>query len=68
MSKLPPDGGHTFFYKPIHKKPSCPLCGRLVNLAVPATTFTYLVHAQDDICVMDNNPKEQGKTLRGENG
>lgn len=68
MAKHPPKLIHTFFYKtPLHK-PSCPFCGRPVNLAVPATTVTYLVHAQDGICVMDNNPKEQEITLRGKSG
>lgn len=68
MPKHPGYPNPSFLYKPLHKKPSCPLCGRLVNVVVPAATFTYLVHTQDDVCVMDNQPKEQEITLRGKNG
>lgn len=43
-------------YKDLSEPLTCPDCGRIVNVVVPAVTFTYLVHGKKDICVIDNQP------------
>lgn len=54
MPKHPGNQASLFVYKDISEKLICPICGREVRVVVPATTFTYLVHGQDDLCAMDN--------------
>ena len=54
MPKHPGSQASLFIYKDLSEKLICPICGREVRVVVPATTFTYLVHAPDDLCVMDN--------------
>lgn len=34
----------------------CPLCGRVIENIVPAESITYIVHALDNLCVIDNQP------------
>ena len=54
MPKHPGSQASLFIYKDLSEKLICPICGREVRVVVPATTFTYLVHAPEDLCVMDN--------------
>lgn len=54
MPKHPGNQNSLFVYKDLSEKLTCPECGRLVSAVVPATTFVYLVHGPEDICVIDN--------------
>lgn len=60
MSKHPGKQTSLFIYKDLKNKLICPSCGRAVKVVVPATTFTYLVHGSDDLCVIDNLEEVQG--------
>ncbi len=55
MPKHPGLQTSLFVYKDLSEKLSCPKCGRLVKVVVPATTFVYLVHGPEDICAMDSD-------------
>lgn len=54
MPKHPGLQTSLYIYKDLSKKVICPVCERIVKVVVPATTFTYLVHGTEDICVIDN--------------
>lgn len=54
MPKHPGNQTSLFVYKDLAERLICPECGRVVKVVVPATTFAYLVHGSEDICVIDN--------------
>lgn len=56
MPKHPHRDFRNFYIKDVPQDTFCPLCHRAIRYAVPATETTYLVHAIDDVCVMDNVP------------
>lgn len=54
MPKLTPTENKVFYFREPPTKTFCPLCHRVIRYTVPGETVTYLVHAIDDVCVMDN--------------
>ncbi len=60
MPKHPGKQNSLFVYKDLSDSVKCPLCKRVVRVVVPATTFTYLVHGKDDLCVIDNQKAVEG--------
>ena len=55
MSKAPKSPvSPRFYFKDLDKRPSCPACGKDVRVVVPSAKLTYLVHAVDQLCVIDN--------------
>lgn len=43
-----------FVFSELPEKVFCPVCHKLVKSVVPSGSFLYLVHAIDNVCVVDN--------------
>ena len=54
MDKPPKNPEIPFYFKDLDKRPICPACGKDVRVVVPSAKLTYLVHAVDQLCVIDN--------------
>ncbi len=52
--KMNPPKVKRFVFSELPKKIFCPVCRKLVKNVVPSGSFLYLVHATDDVCVVDN--------------
>lgn len=63
MPKHPGNQTSLFVYKDLSESFICPECGRQAKVVVPATTYTYLVHGPEDICVMDHLPPRGSNKL-----
>lgn len=44
-----------FRYKDVAERLICPNCKGIVKTVIPATTVTYLVHRNGEICVLENS-------------
>jgi hypothetical protein len=57
MAKHPPKPNHLFVFREPSKKRYCPLCGGVMKYAVPSVAVTYIVHGDNDLCVIDNQKR-----------
>lgn len=55
MPKHPPNQKRLFRYKDITDRLVCPNCRRIVKTVIPATSVTYLIHKNGEVCVLENS-------------
>lgn len=54
MPKHPSPQKHLFVYKDVAERIICPNCKGIAKTVIPATSVTYLIHTNGEICVLDN--------------
>lgn len=55
MPKHPTPQEHLFYYEDIAERVICPNCKGIVKIVIPATSVTYLIHLNGEICVLENS-------------